>query len=145
MSIFAKIIGSGAVEKITNAVGNVIDKTSTSDEEKLTLKNDLTSIVMNNLVSIIEAQKEVIIQEMKGNWLQKSWRPIMMLTFGVILVCKWFGWTDQNIDISLEKELMGIIKLGLGGYVMGRSVEKIAKEVTKNVDLPFIKKKNREL
>ena len=30
-----------------------------------------------------------------------------------------------------------------GGYVVGRSVEKVATTVTKNVDMPFLKKKNR--
>lgn len=65
----------------------------------------------------------------------------MMLTFGVILVCKWFGLTDSNIPNELELELMNIIKIGLGGYVVGRSVEKVSESVTKNIDIPFLKKK----
>ncbi|MGV8134072.1 MAG: hypothetical protein AB2L20_02570 [Mangrovibacterium sp.] len=38
---------------------------------------------------------------------------------------------------------MDIIELGLGGYVIGRSVENISKTVTRNIDLSFLKKKDR--
>ena len=145
MSVFGKILGSGAVEKVTNAVGGVVDNLSTSDDEKSKAKNELTNIVLDSLVSIVEAQKEVLIQEMKGNWLQKSWRPLLMLTFGFILVSKWFGLTDTGIDQELEIKLMDIVQIGLGGYVIGRSAEKIATEVTKNVDMPFLKKKDRNV
>ena len=145
MSIFSKILGSGEVAKITDSVGKAIDVLSTSDEEKSSAKANLTNIVLDSLVRVVEAQKEIIVQEMKGNWLQKSWRPLTMLTFVVVVLCKWFGLTNEDIPLELEKELMGLIKLGLGGYVIGRSVEKVADKVTKNVDLPFIKKKNREL
>ena len=126
-----------------NAVGKVIDNVFTNDEEKSVAKKELTQIVLKSLNDLAEIQGEVIKTEMKGNFLQKSWRPIMMLTFGVILVCKWFGLTNEAIPLELELELLGIVKLGLGGYVVGRSVEKVAETVTKNIDIPFLKKKDR--
>lgn len=125
------------------AVGSIVDKVVTNNGEKSQLKNELTSVVLAGLNKVTDAQAEVIKTEMKGNFLQRSWRPIMMLTFGVILVCKWFGLTDSDIEISLEVQLLEIVKLGLGGYVVGRSVEKVATTVTKNIDLPFLKRKNR--
>lgn len=126
------------------AVGNIIDNVFTNDEEKSTAKKQLTEVVLKSLTDIAKVQGDVIKTEMKGNFLQKSWRPLMMLTFGVILVCKWFGLTDASIPLSLELELLGIVKLGLGGYVVGRSVEKVATIVTKNIDMPFLKKKDRK-
>jgi hypothetical protein len=80
---------------------------------------------------------------MKGNWLQKSWRPLTMLTMVIILVCKWFGLTNSEIPLELEVELMGLLKIGIGGYIAGRSLEKVAGKVTENIDMPFLKKKNR--
>lgn len=145
MSIFAKILGSKTVETVANSITPIVDNLTTSDEEKSNAKTQLTSVVLNSLVQVAEAQKEVIIQEMKGNWMQKSWRPLMMLTFGGILVCKWFGITDSTIPQDLELELMSIIKIGLGGYVVGRSVEKVSDSVTKNIDIPFLKKKKRDI
>jgi hypothetical protein len=126
-----------------DAVGKVIDNVFTNDEEKSQAKKELTEVVLKGLNDVAAVQGEVIKTEMSGNWIQKSWRPIMMLAFGVILICKWFGLTNEAIPLELELQLLDIVKLGLGGYVVGRSVEKVATTVTKNVDMPFLKKKNR--
>lgn len=127
-----------------DAVGNIVDNVFTNDEEKSEAKKQLTEVVLKSLNEVAEVQGEVIKTEMKGNFLQKSWRPIMMLSFGVILVCKWFGLTNEAIPLQLELQLLDIVKLGLGGYVVGRSAEKIATSVTTNIDMPFLKKKNRK-
>ena len=127
-----------------DSVGNVLDNVITNNEEKSAAKKELTEVVLGSLTKVAEIQGQVIMTEMKGSGLQKNWRPIMMITFGVILVCKWFGWTDANIPTELELELMSIIKLGLGGYVVGRSVEKVSESVTKNIDMPFLRKKDRK-
>jgi len=127
-----------------DAVGNIVDNVFTNDEEKSEAKKQLTEVVLKSLNEVAEVQGEVIKTEMKGNFLQKSWRPLIMLTFGVILVCKWFGLTNEAIPLQLELQLLDIVKLGLGGYVVGRSAEKIATSVTTNIDMPFLKKKNRK-
>lgn len=99
--------------------------------------------MLTNLNGLAQAQSEVLKTEMKGNWLQRSWRPLVMLSFVVLLIIRWTGISNHPIDLSLELKLMDIIELGLGGYVVGRSIEKVASTVTQNVDLPFIKKKDR--
>jgi hypothetical protein len=126
-----------------DAVGNVIDNVFTNDEEKSTAKKQLTEVVLKSLNEVAAVQGEVLKTELKGNWLQKSWRPLTMLTMVVILVCKWFGLTNSEIPLELEVELMGLLKIGIGGYIAGRSVEKVASKVTENIDMPFLKKKNR--
>ncbi len=126
-----------------DAIGKVVDTVITNDDEKSKAKKELTEVVLKSLNEVANVQGEVIKKEMEGNFLQRSWRPLLMLTFGTILVCKWFGLTDGNIDHELELKLMDIVQLGLGGYVVGRSVEKVAGTVTANIDMPFLKKKQR--
>lgn len=145
MSIFAKILGTDTIKSIASSIAPIIDQLTTSDDEKSKAKENLTNIVLTNLVAIVEAKKEVLKQEMKGNWLQKSWRPLTMLSFVVILICKWFGLTNSEIPVELELELMGLLKIGIGGYIGARTVEQVAKTVTENIDIPFLKKKNRKL
>jgi len=127
-----------------DSVGGILDNVLTNDEEKSEAKKQLTEVVLKSLNEVAAVQGEVIKTEMKGNWLQKSWRPLMMLAFGVILIFKWFGLTNESIPLELELQLLDIVKLGLGGYVVGRSVEKVASTVTENVDMPFLKKKDRK-
>ena len=74
-NILNKITGD-AVEK----VGNVIDSITTTDEEKLSKKAEISQIVLNALSASEAVQAEVIKTEMKGeSWLQRNWRPIVML------------------------------------------------------------------
>ena len=53
-------------------------------------KNQLPELVFNAMGNIQEAQREVLITEARGNWLQRSWRPILMLAFGFIVVYAYF-------------------------------------------------------
>ena len=143
MGFLTNLFSKGAKD-ITDSVGGIIDNLSTTDQEKLNAKAELTNIVLNSLNNLQNAQRDVLITEMKGNWLQKSWRPLTMLTFVCLLVLRWTGISIPGIPLELELKLMDIIELGLGGYVIGRTAENITKSVTSNVDLTFLKKKDRK-
>ena len=142
MSVLSQLF-SGAAKDIIGEVGGVIDNLHVSDDEKSKAKLSIGDRVLTALSSLAEVQGEVIKTEMKGNFLQRSWRPILMLTFGALLVMRWVGLADYTIPIDLEMELMSIVKIGVGGYVAGRSVEKVASTLTANIDMPFLKKKDR--
>ena len=144
MGVLDKIFSSAAGE-VTKSVGSVIDNLATSDDEKLKAKNELTKIVLDKLTELSSIQGEVIRAEMTGNWLQRNWRPLVMIVFTIIVIGKWFGLTDSQISDPLEMKLLDIVQLGLGGYVIGRSAEKIATSVTQNIDIPFLKKKDRNI
>jgi len=71
----------------------------------------------------------VIETEAKGeSWLQRNWRPLTMLTFVGLVVARWTGLT-VDVGEPIEIQLMELIKIGLGGYVVGRSAEKIVPQV----------------
>jgi len=141
MSILSKIFSTGAKE-LTDSIGGVIDNVFTNDQEKLKAKAQLTEIVTSKLSELASYQKEVLLAEMKGNWLQRSWRPIIMLVFGGICVIAVFYDVKLN---TIPDEFWSLLKIGIGGYVGGRSLEKITGKVTDNIDLTFLKKKNRKI
>lgn len=75
----------------------------------------------------LDAQAKIIVSESEGgSWLQKSWRPITMLTFLALVVGHFFGFEGQNFTAVDSSNLFSLIEIGLGGYVIGRSVEKVA-------------------
>lgn len=61
-----------------------------------------------------------------SNWLTASWRPITMLTFVALICARIFGWTSAHVTEAEYMQLWDLVKLGLGGYVIGRSAEKVA-------------------
>ena len=55
------------------------------------------------------------------SWLQRNWRLLTMLAFLVLVVADSFG----LLAFRLSAEAWQLLQIGLGGYVVGRSVEKI--------------------
>lgn len=116
---------SGIVKPITD----LIDGITTTDEERDKLKNELTKIE-NEFMSkaleyeglLLESQSKIIQAEAAGqSWLQRSWRPITMLTFLLLVICDSFG----LLSFRLNDEAWMLLKIGIGGYVIGRTGEKI--------------------
>ncbi len=143
MNIWEKIFKSGVKETVDGVAG-VIDKLTTSDEEKLAAKAELTKVVTDAITRISELQSSMLMAEASGNWLQRSWRPLLMLSFGFIVIYSKFIAPAFNLpNTTLEESFWTLLEVGMGGYVIGRSVEKVAETVTKNIDISFIKKKDR--
>jgi hypothetical protein len=63
------------------------------------------------------------------HWLAANWRPLTMITFTALIVARWMGWVAPNLSEAEYLKLWSIIEFGLGGYVVGRSVEKIAPSI----------------
>ena len=64
-----------------------------------------------------------------------------MLAFGTIVIIACF----YNVKLNeVPDQFWGLLKIGIGGYIGGRSLEKITSKVTENVDLTFLKKKDRK-
>jgi hypothetical protein len=79
----------------------------------------------------IEVRGQVVQAEAQGeSWLQRNWRPMTMIWFGVLIGGHWFGFTPQNLSENEILKLFDLMELGLGGYVIGRSVEKVVKTLT---------------
>lgn len=79
----------------------------------------------------IEVRGQVVQAEAQGeSWLQRNWRPMTMIWFGVLIGGHWFGFTPQNLSENEILSLFNLMELGLGGYVIGRSVEKVVKTLT---------------
>ena len=92
-----------AVEGILSGASDVIESLPNS-EKKQQLKNDLAKSSYDAINSALDTQSKVLIAEMSGNWLQRSWRPILMLGFGFIIISVYF--IMPVIDIWVEnKEL----------------------------------------
>ena len=116
---------------------DLIDNIHTSDEEKLNLKNKMEVIqnemkarVLSYEQTLMQAQSEVIKSEAQGHsWLQRSWRPITMLTFLFLVVCDSFGWLTNR----LADQAWILLQIGLGGYVIGRSAEKMMPSIVESI------------
>ncbi len=101
-----------------------------SEAEKMAITASLTNAVEERETKVIEAKKDVIIAEAQGgSWLQRNWRPITMLVFVYIIAHNFIFAQLLSLPIlDIPPDMWSLLKLGIGGYIMGRSAEKGIKE-----------------
>lgn len=82
---------------------------------------------LQGFLTTFTAQTEIIKTEAAStHWLAANWRPLTMLTFCGLIVARWFGWAAPNLSEAEYLALWDIVEFGIGGYVVGRSVEKVS-------------------
>ncbi len=107
-------------------VFGVIDKAVEDKDQATRIKSKLQEMVLTGQLKEIEQAASIIVAEARGeSWLQRNWRPMLMVLFGLIvannyLVVPLFGTPSADIP----PDMWDLLKLGVGGYVLGRSVEK---------------------
>jgi len=68
---------------------------------------------------------------MTETWLQKHWRPILMVIFTGLITAHWFGLTSRDIPESVQNTLLHLIMILGGVNIAGRSVEKVIEKLKK--------------
>jgi pyridoxine 5'-phosphate synthase PdxJ len=116
---------SALLGPIVGGLFGVIDKAIEDKDQAAQIKARLQEMVLSGQMKEIEEAAKVIVAEAQGDsWLQRSWRPLTMLIFVGLIVARWFGLTVPNLTPEVDIKVFEIIQLGIGGYVIGRSVEK---------------------
>jgi len=108
----------------------LIDKIIPDKEAADKAKLELIRLEQEGKLVELKAQAQIINTEAASqHWLAANWRPLTMLVFVALIVARWFGWAAPNLQEEEYIKLWSIVELGLGGYVIGRSVEKIVPQI----------------
>ena len=108
-------------------LGNIVKSKFPDPAEAAKIEGELTAQLWANAHQLNAAAAEIIKTEANSQHvLAAVWRPVVMLTFAGLIVARWFGWAAPNLSEAEYIKLWSIVEFGLGGYVVGRSVEKIA-------------------
>jgi hypothetical protein len=108
------------------AIGNLIPDASARAQAEAEIAKQLLA----SSAELERAAGEIVLAEAKSeHFLAACWRPILMLTFGALIVARWLGYSAPGISEAEVLKLWDIVQLGLGGYVIGRSAEKIAPQI----------------
>jgi hypothetical protein len=108
------------------ALGNLIPDASARAQAEAEIAKQLLA----SSAELERAAGEIVLAEARSeHFLAACWRPILMLTFGALIVARWLGYSAPGISEAEVLKLWDIVQLGLGGYVIGRSAEKIAPQI----------------
>lgn len=111
-------------------LGNIIKSKFPDPAEAAKAEAELTAQLWQNAHQLNAAAADIIKTEAaSSHWLASNWRPLTMLVFVGLIGARWFGFAAPGLSEAEYLKLWSIVEFGLGGYVVGRSVEKIAPAV----------------
>ncbi len=100
--------------------------------DKAQTEKDSAAFKIQQLIADSDAFKAaagIVQSEVGGTGIKAWWRPVTMLTFLALVVARFLGFDAHAMTPDDYAQLWVLIKIGLGGYVGGRSLEKIATTV----------------
>ena len=118
------------IKAIAATVLKIIDDAVPDKDLANKLKSDINHAMLNMDGKLLEAQASIITSEAQGaSWLQRKtpFRLISIILFPYLTI---FGLTTTMLDFP--PELFTLMTVGVGGYVVGRSGEKIANSLGKS-------------
>ena len=130
---------------IAPILGDVIKRVLPNDKDKAAdIEREINIALLTNAATVEKAAAEVILAEAKSeHWITATWRPLLMMTITAIVAWNFLIAplielavllvTGNQIPLAIELpgELWTLLTVGVGGYVMGRSGEKIANNMRK--------------
>ncbi|WP_299735360.1 3TM-type holin [uncultured Endozoicomonas sp.] len=111
-------------------VGKIIERVIPDPGKAAEAKNQLVELAVNGELDELAQRAVVINTEATGeSWLQRNWRPIVMLVFTGLIVARWLGWSAPDLSEAVELKLFSIVQIGIGGYIASRGIEKVADKI----------------
>lgn len=96
----------------------------------------LLEMKQNGELSKLQTSAGIVTAEAKSDhWLAANWRPVTMLTFVFIIANNYILYPylalffEEAPKLEIPPDMWALLKIGLGGYVVGRSAEKVATAV----------------
>ena len=118
------------LQRLIGPIFGVIDKAVVDKDVARKLKFEIELAVLANQAAFTKAARDIVVAEATGGALQRNWRPVTMLSFVAILVNNFviapyveaFG--GVAVVLEIPPGMWGLLTIGMGGYVGGRTVEK---------------------
>ena len=140
MSVLASLLASVLTGPLVKAVLNVFERAQQAKMDRAAIEAELERAITTELTrfaaSEIAARRDVLVTELRGeSWLQRTWRPIVALTaffsYWFVIVAYPFlhawGWLPavRFGEVGLQN-LFWLTTVAVGGYITGRTLEKIS-------------------
>jgi hypothetical protein len=138
LPFLAKTIKTALPQKILGFIFDIVEKVVDNKDQAGSIKGRLKLLAEENKLQELNEISKIVLAEVKSdNWLQKSWRPILMLSImGIVinayLIIPYLNmFLAQKIILPLPEAFFELLTFGVGGYVIGRSLENGVKKIKK--------------
>ena len=122
-----------AIAPLAKMLFSTVDKAIPDKDLAEKLKAQLNTELLKSSTEEIKAAASIVEAEAKSGWFSASWRPLLMYVLIFILVWNYvlgpviLFFFKASITIQLPGDVWTLLQIGLGGYVVGRSAESVAR------------------
>ena len=124
-----------AIAPLAKILFSTIEKAVPDKDLQERLKAQLNEQLLKSSTEELKAAASIVEAEAKAGWFTASWRPLLMYVLIFVLVFNYIFapiikmFTGSIIGFDLPGDVWTLLQIGLGGYVVGRSGESIAKSL----------------
>ncbi len=123
----------GALGPIAKIALGVVDKSVQDKDLAEKLKSQITSQMLDNDSKELQSAASIIQAEASSkHWLTATWRPALMWICIIVIFNNYILMPFANllfgtsINLEIPDPMWNLLTIGVGGYIAGRSGEKIA-------------------
>jgi len=124
---------SAIITVLAPIIGDLVKRLIPDGDKSEEVEKEIKLALLENSESLEALSGEIVLAEAKSsNWITAAWRPLLMMVIIAIVALNYLFFpvvnmlTGSVLLIELPKELWNLLQIGVGGYVVGRSGEKIA-------------------
>ncbi len=129
-----ELLGAGLGTTVDNVLGRFFE----DKDQAAKAAQEIRIAMLEHEQTAQKVARDVVVAEANSkHWVTSAWRPITMLTFVAIVANNYILapyldlFFEAGLVLEMPEQLWSLIQIGLGGYVVGRSGEKIAGELRK--------------
>ena len=113
-------------------VGDLVKRLIPDGDKSIEIEKEIKLALLEHTDSLEALRGKIVLEEAKSSsWLTATWRPLLMMVIVAIIFLNYLLLpglamaTGINHTMSLPVELWNLLQIGVGGYIVGRSGEKM--------------------
>jgi len=113
-------------------IGDLVKRLIPDGDKSLDVEKEIKLALLENTDSLEALRGKIVLEEAKSSsWLTSTWRPLLMMVIVAIVAVNYLIFPvlnlfiGQKLMIDLPVELWNLLQIGVGGYIVGRSGEKM--------------------
>ena len=119
-------------------IGDIVNRVLPADANKAgEIEREIRLSLLENEEKLENMRGQIVLAEANsGSWLTSTWRPLLMMVIVSIIALNYLIFPlisltlGVPLEIDLPSELWTLLNIGVGGYVVGRSGEKITETLS---------------
>ena len=119
-------------------ISDIVNRVLPADANKAgEIEREIRLSLLENEEKLENMRGQIVLAEANsGSWLTSTWRPLLMMIIVSIIALNYLIFPlisltlGVPLEIDLPSELWTLLNIGVGGYVVGRSGEKITETIT---------------